>query len=293
MSSKFVPSKLTAACLQNNATPDVMHNIDVSLRLARQAAADGAKLIATPEYFSGLETKDGRFLPAAFVEDDHPVLPAFAEAARELDVWFLLGSLGVLGEDGRIHNRSYLLSAEGKIAARYDKIHMFDVNLDGGSYRESATISPGSEAIVADIPGARLGLSICYDLRFGALYRDLAMAGADVLATPAAFTKVTGEAHWHVLQRARAIENGAFVIAPCQYGEVTGGGECYGHSLIVDPWGTVLSDAGDGEGYAIAELDMEQVAAARSRIPSLQHDREFKSAGRGGRPQKVAIGEAA
>ncbi|MGI9355809.1 MAG: carbon-nitrogen hydrolase family protein [Rhizobiaceae bacterium] len=286
-------SKFTAACLQNNATPDVAHNIEVSLRLARKAVGDGAKLIATPEYFSGLETKNGRFLPAAFEEVDQPVLPVFAQAARELGVWFLLGSLGVTGQDGRIHNRSYLLNDAGEITARYDKIHMFDVNLDGGSYRESATISPGCEAIVADVPWARLGLSICYDLRFGALYRDLAMAGADVLATPAAFTKVTGEAHWHVLQRARAIENGAFVIAPCQYGEVTGGGECYGHSLIVDPWGTVLSDAGDGEGYAIAELDMEQVVAARNRIPSLQHAREFRSAGHGGRPISTKIGEAA
>lgn len=285
--------KFTAACLQNNATPDVAFNIDVSLRLARQAAGDGATLIATPEYFSGLETKDGRFLPAAFEETDHPVLPAFAEAARELGVWFLLGSLGVTGQDGRIHNRSYLLNDAGEISARYDKIHLFDVNLDGASYRESATISPGSEAIIADIPWARLGLSICYDLRFGALYRDLAMAGASVLATPAAFTKVTGEAHWHVLQRARAIENGAFVIAPCQYGEVTGGGECYGHSLIVDPWGTVLSDADEGEGYAIAELDMEQVPAARNRIPSLQHDREFRSAGQGGHSASARIGEAA
>ena len=286
-------SKFTAACLQNNATPDVAHNIDVCLRLTRKAVGDGAKLIATPEYFSGLETKNGRFLPAAFEEVDHPVLPVFAQAAREFGVWFLLGSLGVTGQDGRIHNRSYLLNDAGEITARYDKIHMFDVNLDGGSYRESATISPGCEAIVADVPWARLGLSICYDLRFGALYRDLAMVGADVLATPAAFTKVTGEAHWHVLQRARAIENGAFVIAPCQYGEVTGGGECYGHSLIVDPWGTVLSDAGDGEGYAIAELDMEQVVVARNRIPSLQHAREFRSAGQGGRPISAKIGEAA
>lgn len=286
-------SKFTAACLQNNATPDVSHNIDVSLRLARQAAADGAKLIATPEYFSGLETKDGRFLPAAFVEDNHPVLPAFAAVARELDVWFLLGSLGVLSEDGRIHNRSYMLSAEGKIVARYDKIHMFDVNLDGGSYRESATISPGSESVVVDTPWARLGLSVCYDLRFGNLYRSLAKMGANILATPAAFTKITGEAHWHVLQRARAIENGAFVIAPCQYGEVTGGGECYGHSLIADPWGAVLDDAGDGEGYAIAELDMDMVTAARDRIPSLQHDRPFAASSAADSGNEESVGKAA
>ena len=274
-----MPRKLTVACIQNCATPDVRHNIETTLRLAGAAAADGARLIVTPEYFSGLETRDGLFLPGAYAEADHPVLPAFSEAARKLGVWFLLGSIGVLNDDGRISNRSYLINAAGELVAQYDKIHMFDVDLDGGSYRESATISPGHQAIVADTPWARIGLSICYDLRFAALYRQLAMMGAEVLATPAAFTKVTGEAHWHVLQRARAIENGCFVIAPCQYGGISGGGECYGHSLIIDPWGKVLADAGDGEGYIVAPLDLDEVAAARNRIPSLQHDRPIPSAG--------------
>jgi len=188
----------------------------------------------------------------------------------------LLGSIGVLNDDGRISNRSYLTNPDGGLVAKYNKIHMFDVNLDGGSYRESSTISPGDQVIVADTPWARIGLTICYDLRFAALYRRLAMAGAEVLATPAAFTKVTGEAHWHVLQRARAIENGCFVIAPCQYGKISGGGECYGHSLIIDPWGKVLADAGDGEGYIVATLDLSEVAAARKRIPALQHDRTIR-----------------
>lgn len=188
----------------------------------------------------------------------------------------MLGSIGVLNDDGRISNRSYLTNPDGGLVAKYNKIHMFDVNLDGGSYRESSTISPGDQVIVADTPWARIGLTICYDLRFAALYRRLAMAGAEVLATPAAFTKVTGEAHWHVLQRARAIENGCFVIAPCQYGKISGGGECYGHSLIIDPWGKVLADAGDGEGYIVATLDLSEVAAARKRIPALQHDRTIR-----------------
>ena len=284
--------KFTVACVQNCATPDVRHNIETSLRLAGAAAADGAQLIATPEYFSGLETRDGLFLPGAYPEADHPVLPAFAEAARKLGVWFLLGSIGVQNHDGRISNRSYLINSDGEIVARYDKIHMFDVDLDGGSYRESATISPGDQAIVADTPWARIGLSICYDLRFAALYRQLAMMGAEVLATPAAFTKVTGEAHWHVLQRARAIENGCFVIAPCQYGKISGGGECYGHSLIIDPWGEVLADAGDGEGYIVARLDMSRVAAARARIPALQHDRPIRvtDEGQGRKPQLASSG---
>ena len=265
------------ACVQNNATPDVHENIETSLRIAREAAREGANLICTPEYFSGLETRDGLLLPAAFPESEHPVLPAFSQAARELGVWFLLGSLGVTNSDGRIFNRSYVVNADGEITARYDKIHMFDVDLDGGSYRESATIAPGDEAVVADTPWGGLGLTICYDLRFAALYRKLAHMGASILASPAAFTKVTGEAHWHVLQRARAIEHGCFVIAPCQYGSISGGGECYGHSLIVGPWGDVLADAGDGEGFAIADLDLEQVARARGRIPSLTHDRQIVS----------------
>lgn len=266
-----------AACVQNNATPDVHENIETSLRIARAAAAEGADLICTPEYFSGLETKDGLLLPAAFAESEHPVLPAFSQAARELGVWFLLGSLGVTNNDGRIFNRSYVVNADGEITARYDKIHMFDVDLDSGSYRESATIAPGDEAVVADTPWGGLGLTICYDLRFAALYRKLAHMGASILASPAAFTKVTGEAHWHVLQRARAIEHGCFVLAPCQYGSISGGGECYGHSLIVGPWGDVLADAGDGEGFAIAELDLEEVTRARGRIPSLTHDRQIVS----------------
>lgn len=265
-------STFTAACIQNCATPDVDHNIDVTLRLARQAAADGAQLIATPEYFSGLATENGLFKPSAFREEEHPVIPAFAKAARELDCWFLLGSIGVLNEDGRISNRSCMIDNQGRLVARYNKIHMFDVNLNGTAYRESATISPGNVAVVADTPWARLGLSICYDLRFAALYRVLARMGAGVLTIPAAFTKITGQAHWHVLQRARAIEHGAFVVSPCQYGSLSGGGECFGHSLIVDPWGEVLSDAGDGEGYAIAEIDMAKVDEARNKIPALTHD---------------------
>ncbi len=268
-----MPKTFTAACVQNCATPDVQQNIETSLRLSTAAAEAGAQLIATPEYFSGLETRGGLFLPGAYPEAEHPVLPAFADAARRLGVWFLLGSVGVQNTDGRISNRSYVISPEGDLVAHYDKIHMFDVNLEGGSYRESATISPGDQAVVADTPWAPIGLSICYDLRFASLYRKLAKAGAQVLATPAAFTRVTGEAHWHVLQRARAIETGCFVIAPCQYGKISGGGECYGHSLIIDPWGEVLADAGDGEGYIVAELDMARVEAARTRIPALEHDR--------------------
>ncbi len=268
-----------AACVQNRATPDVAHNLEVSLRLVRQAAAAGAELICLPEYFSGLETRDGLFHPAAFHEDSHPVLPAFAAAARELGVWVHLGSLGVIGPGGRILNRGYVLTPQGEIAARYDKIHLFDVKLGAGKeYRESATIAPGGAAVVVSLPWTTMGLSICYDLRFAALYRDLAQAGARILAVPAAFTRMTGQAHWHILNRARAIETGSFVISPCQYGILAGGGECYGHSLIVDPWGEVLADGGEGEGFTIAEIDPAKAEAARERIPTLRHDRPFATA---------------
>jgi deaminated glutathione amidase len=266
----------TIACVQNSAVAEVERNIECTVRLARAAIERGAALLCLPEYFSGVTLKDGLLHPAAFDEARHPVLQAFVELARERKAWLLLGSLGVLAGDGRIFNRSYLLDPKGAVAARYDKIHMFDVELTAGApLRESATIAPGDRGVVADTGFCRLGLSICYDLRFPHLYRRLAQAGTDVLAVPAAFTRVTGEAHWHVLNRARAIENGCYVVAPCQYGTLPGGAECFGHSLIIDPWGRILADGGDTEGVILAEIDPAQVAAARGRIPALSHDRAF------------------
>ena len=268
-----MPDKFVAACVQNNATPDVDFNIATALRLACEAADAGARLICMPEYFSGLRTEGRLFHPAAFAEQDHPALPAFAGAARDWKAWFLLGSLGIRNPDGRISNRAYVIDDAGGIVARYDKIHLFDVELDTGPITESATIAPGDRAVVAPTPWGGLGLSICYDLRFAPLYRRLAQSGATMLAAASAFTRVTGEAHWHVLNRARAIEHGCYMISPCQYGEVAGGGACFGHSLIVDPWGAVLADGGDGEGVALAEIDPAKVAEARRRIPALDHDR--------------------
>jgi predicted amidohydrolase len=169
-----------------------------------------------------------------------------------------------------------MLDPAGEIVARYDKLHMYDVELgDGHSYKESATIAPGSEAVLSPSPGGTLGMSVCYDLRFPGLYRTYGQAGANILAIPAAFVRLTGQAHWHVLNRARAIENGAYVIAPCQYGTLSGGSECFGHSLIVDPWGRILADGGEDEGFIVAELDMAEVAKTRQRIPSLKHDRPY------------------
>ncbi len=268
------PFKL--ACVQNCAVADVSRNIEIAGRLTRDAIEQGARLTCLPEYFSGVELRDGLLHPAAFEEAHHPVLQAFADLARERRAWLLLGSLGVRAPDGRIFNRTYLLDPTGAVTARYDKIHMFDVELDAGKpLRESATIAPGDRAVTAATPFGTIGFSICYDLRFAYLYRRLAQAGAEVLAVPAAFTKVTGAAHWHVLNRARAIENGCYVAAPCQYGTLPGGAACFGHSLIIDPWGEVLADGGEGEGVILADIDLERVRSARGRIPALTHDRNF------------------
>jgi predicted amidohydrolase len=269
-------ASFTVACIQNLATPDVHADIATLSRLIREAAAKGARLVATPEYCAGLDTRDGRLFPHAVPESAHPVIPAMAELAKAHGLWLLIGSIGVLAQDGRINNRSLMLAPDGQVVARYDKLHMFDVNLGTGKvYRESATIAPGSEAVLSPSIGGPVGLSICYDLRFAALYRAYARAGAGLLAIPAAFTRITGEAHWHVLNRARAIETGSYVIAPCQYGTLSGGAQCYGHSLIVDPWGRVLADGGDSETVITAEIDMDEVEKARSRIPALTHDRPF------------------
>lgn len=267
-----------AACIQNNASANVHANIAATVRLTREAAAVGANLICLPEYFSGLHTENGKIHPAAFTEAEHPVIPAFAEEAKSLGVEILLGSLGVTATDGRVNNRGYYINAEGDVLVRYNKIHMFDVWLDEDTViQESATISPGDKAVLAPTPWGPLGLSICYDLRFAALYRDLAQRGAKMLAVPAAFTKVTGQAHWHILNRARAIETGSFVLAPCQTGELEGGGECYGHSLIVAPWGEVLADGGEGEGFVVEEIDLAKADEVRAKIPALTHDRPFSS----------------
>jgi len=194
----------------------------------------------------------------------------------------MLGSIAIDAGDAKILNRGYILDDKGAIQSRYDKIHLFDIQLSAQEvYRESAHVLAGGQAAIIDTPFGRLGHTICYDLRFPHLYRDLAKAGAEIIAIPAAFTKQTGEAHWHVLNRARAIENAAFIVAPCAYGPIPGGGESYGHSLVVDPWGVVVADGGTGPGVVQVQIDLDQVAATRARIPSLEHDRPFARPGTG------------
>lgn len=262
-----------AACVQVNATDDMAVNIDMAAGLAREAALLGAELVLFPENVAMMTFGPDNIRAHARSEDEHPAIPVFQELARQLDIWLHGGTLAIK-TGGKIANRAFLFAPDGSIAATYDKIHMFDVDLPGGeSYRESATFSPGHEKVLADTPWGGLGLTTCYDVRFPYLYRALAQAGAKYLAVPAAFTRPTGRAHWEVLLRARAIENGCYVFAPAQTGVHAGGRETYGHALIIDPWGEVLADAGDEPGFVIADIDPARVDEVRGRVPSLRHTR--------------------
>lgn len=252
-------------------------NIDDAVRMIGEAKSAGAEYVLTPEMTNILVAKREQLFAAIVEEEADASLATLRELARKLGVYIHIGSLAIKISPDRAANRSFLVSPKGDIAARYDKIHMFDVDLaDGESYRESRNYRPGELAVLADLPWGRLGLTVCYDLRFPALYRALAEAGATMLAIPSAFTKQTGEAHWHVLIRTRAIENGCFVFAAAQGGKHENGRETYGHSLIVDPWGRILAEGGIEPGVVMAEIDPAEVANARARIPSLQHGRRFE-----------------
>ena len=269
-------NEVRIGCVQTPATATFDEAIEVASRLAGDAVAKGADLVCLPEFCGGLKTDNGMICPPSAPEADHPVVSALRDFTRNAGVWTLIGSVAVDGLDGRLINRGFLVDDQGEIRARYDKIHLFDVDLSRDEqYRESDVVSPGETAVVADTPWGRLGMTTCYDLRFPQLYRTLAQAGAEILAVPAAFTKTTGQAHWHVLNRARAIENGAVVVAPCAAGSIPGGGEVYGHSLIISPWGEVLADGGEDVGVIVATVDLGSVASARGRVPSLRHDRPF------------------
>ena len=263
-------------CVQLNAGRDIAPNIAAAAALIREARANGARFILTPENTSMIEPKRPLLLEKAKPEAEHPGLPAFSSLAAELGVWLLIGSMQVKLDADTCANRSFLFDDRGRLAARYDKIHMFDVDLEGGeSYRESSRFRPGDRAVIADTPWGKVGLTVCYDLRFAYLYRALAQAGASFLTVPSAFTVPTGRAHWETLLRARAIETGCFVFAPAQCGEHAEGRRTYGHSLIVSPWGEVLADAGEETGVIYADVDPAKVDEARRMIPALRHDRRF------------------
>ncbi|QQP88971.1 carbon-nitrogen hydrolase family protein [Skermanella sp. TT6] len=268
---------LTVACVQVNAGPDIEPNLTAVGDLILRAREAGADFITTPENVSMMVLGRSRVLRRARPEDDHPAVPFFRDMAKRTGAWLLAGSLAVKLDEERVANRSLLFSPEGEIAGRYDKIHMFDVDLARGeSYRESATFRPGDRAVLAATPWGGVGMTVCYDLRFAYLYRMLAHAGASVLTVPSAFTVPTGRAHWHVLLRARAIETGCFVVAPAQCGTHDGGRTTYGHSLIISPWGEILADGGEEPGVVTARLDLEEVAKARAQVPSLKHDRTIE-----------------
>ncbi len=257
--------------------PSMEAAISEAVPMAEAAAQSGAEMLFLPEYCGGLVSDGPRLRPPSAPEESHDVLAALREVAASRGVWMNIGSLAVNGPGDRILNRGYMIGPDGEILGRYDKIHMFDVSLaDGAVYRESDTVQPGDTAVVYETPLVVLGHTICYDLRFAKLFRDLAQEGAEVIACPAAFTKTTGEAHWHVLNQARAIENTCFIVSACAVGPVSGGGASYGHSLVVNPWGDVLSDGGELPGVVHAQLDLGLVEETASRIPSLDHDRIYR-----------------
>src|SRR6476660_2865486 len=252
-------------------------NLEAVTKLIGEAKNGGADYVLTPEMTNIMESSREKLFATIVPEENDAMLATFRELARALGIYVHVGSLAVKASADKASNRGFLIDRRGEIAARYDKIHMFDVDLKGGeSYRESRSYRPGDLAVLTDLPWGRLGLSICYDLRFPALYRALAEAGATFLAIPSAFTRQTGEAHWHVLMRARAIENGSFVFAAAQAADHENGRSTFGHSLVVDPWGRVLAEGGTEPGVVFADIDPAEVSLARSRIPSLQHGRRFE-----------------
>ena len=270
-------SKFKVALIQMRSGLEPEANLAALLAGIDEAKRGGADYVQTPEMTNVLENKRERLFTKIFSEEQDPTLATLRQVAAKLSIYIHLGSLAIKASPEKAANRSFLIDRKGDIAARYDKIHMFDVDLAGGeSYRESSTYRPGELAVVADLPWGRLGLTICYDLRFPALYRALAEAGASFLAIPSAFTKQTGEAHWHVLMRARAIENGCYVFAAAQGGRHEHGRETFGHSLVVDPWGKIIAEGGTEPSVIFAEIDPAEVAAARSRVPSLSHGRRFE-----------------
>lgn len=270
------PKAFRVGLVQLCSGRDVAKNIAAASKLIREAAAGGAQYVQTPEMTNIMELERDRLLAALKPEADDAGVTQFRFLARELGIWLHIGSLALLGAEGRPVNRSLLISPTGAIAARYDKIHMFDVDLGGGeSYRESANYQAGREAVIAALPWGQLGMTICYDLRFPHLHRALAQGGAQFIAVPAAFTKPTGMAHWHTLLRARAIECQCYVFAAGQGGKHENGRETFGHSLVISPWGEILAEAGIQPAVTFADVELQRLEDVRRQVPSLRHDRPF------------------
>lgn len=284
-------ASFTLACIQMTTSTEVDESMQYVEDASRRARDEGADLIATPECTNMIVAGRKNVLAKAVEEAKEESLQRFCALAKETGAWMLAGSLIVKVEPERCANRSYLITPDGEVAARYDKIHMFDVALDSGErYRESRTYRPGDRAVIADLPWGTLGMTVCYDMRFPHLYRQLAQAGASFLSVPSAFTRPTGRAHWHTLLRARAIETQCFVFAPAQCGVHPSGRKTYGHSLIIDPWGEVVAEAGEDPEVITAELDLTRVDEVRSQVPSLSSKAVF-SEPVAARPLQAAAGD--
>ena len=270
-------TKVMATCIQMRSSDSVSENVAIAVGLIDQAARAGAQLVVTPEMTSLLDRRPGALLEKAKVQDEDAALSVFRETAAQLGIELVIGSLAIKIDEAHCANRSFFISRRGEVIASYDKIHMFDVELgEGETYRESKRFQAGHRLEIVSINQVAVGLTVCYDLRFPEVYRNLAKAGAQIITIPSAFTKITGQAHWHVLLRARAIEAGCFILAPAQTGLHADGRETYGHSLIIDPWGSVLAEKKiDEPGFILAELDLDKVREARAKIPSLTHDRPY------------------
>jgi len=267
---------LKVALVQMRAGREIASNVAAAVRMVRQAASEGAVYVQTPENTTAMDEDKARLIANTPGEERSSALATFRDLARELSIWLHIGSMDVALPSGKLANRAFVISPKGAVVARYDKIHLFDVDLGSGErFHESRTVLAGGEAVIAELPAGKIGLTICYDLRFPQLYRKLAQAGAGVLTVPSAFTRQTGELHWHTLLRARAIENSAYVLAAAQGGKHENGRETYGHSLIIAPGGEVIAEAGIEPAILTAQIDLAKVTAFREAIPSLKHDRAF------------------
>ena len=268
--------KFKIACVQTEPKLDYETALSEIFSLSNEAVNEGAKFITLPEYCGGLKTENGLLKPPSSNENEHLVLNELKKYAKSNQIFILVGSIAILNSEGKIFNRSFIIDDNGFIINRYDKVHLFDVDLsETEKYRESNAVSGGEKVNVCKTKFGILGQTVCYDIRFPYLYRELAKAGAQIIFIPAVFTQKTGEAHWHVLNRARAIENGVFIVSPGAIGEIQGGGGGYGHSLIVNPWGEIISDGGDKRSVTYAEIDLDEVELVRNKIPSLTHDKKI------------------
>ena len=269
-------ASLSVALLQMRSGTSASANVETVRQAVATAAGSGVRLLVTPEMTTVLDRRPGYLLAGASAQEDDPSIRAYCDMARQHQLDLLIGSMAVKVAPDRLANRSLLISREGVVAAQYDKIHLFDADLgEGQRYEESARFSVGQQAVVARCSDYMVGMTVCYDMRFPALYRDLALAGAQLITVPSSFTVPTGQAHWHVMLRARAIETGCFVLAPAQHGVHEDGRETYGHSVMINPWGEVVAERAVGEGLLMATLDLNQTAQARKRVPSLQHARPY------------------